>query len=134
MHKLLLTTILLAILCGFSCQKEANDTSLQDTSWRLIQLVEGGAIESVPSDVVITATFTADKLQGNGGCNAYNADYTTTGDQLAVTLNWATERLCADIKWEDRYFKALLAGHTWKSSGNTLTVLGANTLLVFTKE
>lgn len=134
MHKLLLTTILLAILCGFSCQKEAKDASLEDTNWRLIQLVEGGVIESVPSDVVITAAFMAGKLQGNGGCNAYHADYTTTGDQIAITINWTTLRLCADIEWEDGYFKALRAGHTWKSSGNTLTVLSTNTLLVFTKE
>lgn len=134
MHKLLLTTTLLTILCGFSCQKEANNTSLEGTTWRLAQLVEGGVIESIPSDVVITAAFTAGKLQGNGGCNAYNADYTATGDQLAITFKWRTLSLCPDINWEERYFKALTPGHSWKISGHTLTILSANRLLVFTKE
>ena len=132
MHKLLLTTALLALFCGIACSKEKDPKKLENTYWQLKKLVDGNPAESVPYEVVITVRLAAGKLTGSGGCNDYGADYIVTGDHLSVAVIWATKRGCAAGKWETRYFEALQASESWKISGNTLTVQTADGSLVFT--
>ncbi len=57
-----------------------------------------GGIESVITGTTTTADFRADgKLSGSGGCNQYNAEYTTTASNgITITQPITTLMACAD--------------------------------------
>lgn len=130
MYKLLSTLALVILLCGIACKKDNNE-SLEDTTWRLKELV-GNLPATVPTDVVITATFKDGALTGSGSRNTYSSTYTTTGDQISVMAFFST--LIATNTWETRYFKALKGSETRKISGKTLTIEGTGESLVFKKQ
>ena len=131
MHKVLFaSTMLVLLLCGFSCQKSKTGT-LENTSWRLTSIVEGGVTESVPTNVTITAAFKAGKVAGSGSCNTYSATYTATGSQLNIGPIGATKMFCVANNWESRYFKVLQIGQSWKIAGAILTVQATDGSLVF---
>ena len=135
MHKLLLITALLAVICGYSCRKEQTADALENTNWRLVRIVEGDRTQDIPADVAITATFQAGRLTGNGGCNDYQATYAATDDQLSITLFSTTYAGCPQLeRAEERYYKALKASQTWEIDRKNLTVRNADGLLFFKKQ
>lgn len=134
MHKLLLTTLLLALCCAYSCREEQDDNELEDEEWRLITIAEGAVPATVPANVVITATFEAGQLTGNGACNDYQASYTATDPQLSIAIITATKLSCPDLDWEKRYFELLPTSQSWKIDGDILTVQCAEASLVFEEQ
>jgi len=78
--------------------------------WEATSYYTGSAIQSVSSNATLTATFAADHVSGDGGCNAFSGPYETTGSAITIGPLAATTRLCGDEALdtqEARYLAAL---------------------------
>ncbi len=92
-----------------------------DVEWTLTQL--DGA--PVPADPAITATFaTSGALTGSGGCNQYNATWTSDGTQLTVSELFSTFMACSEEidAREQRYFTLIQDAASWSLEGSAITV------------
>jgi len=133
MRILLFATVVLLLLGGFSCPKKTPAPSLEDNPWHLKQLIKNSTTELVPADITITANFKAGNLNGKGGCNTYNATYTLAGNRVSFGPVMSTKLYCPANNWEIRYFDVIRGEMTWQISGNTLTLQGIETTLVYEK-
>ena len=95
--------------------------------WDLSSYNNGkGAIQSVISGSQTTANFQADwKLSGSGGCNQYNAEYTTTASNgITITQPITTLMACAEpvMQQETQYLSLLPTAAKYEISGDQLTL------------
>jgi heat shock protein HslJ len=100
-------------------------------SWTLLSI--GGA--QVPSTITATADFGSDgTVNGNGGCNDYNATYTAEGaDGLTVSGLSATRKAC-DLSTsgiEALFLDGLQAATNFSIANDQLTIRTASGDLVF---
>ena len=84
--------------------------------WDLFSYNNGkGAIQTVITGTQTTADFRADwKLSGSGGCNQYNAEYTTTSSNgITITQPITTLMACAEpiMQQETQYPLAAAKGN-----------------------
>jgi heat shock protein HslJ len=109
---------------GDASRVESGDgVSLEDTRWVLDQ--EASTLETVASDVVVTAVFAADRLSGSAGCNDYNTSYTVNGRRLTVSSPIArTLKLCAPtaMNVEIAYLERLPQVRAFAINGDRLTL------------
>ncbi|MBE2222075.1 MAG: transporter substrate-binding domain-containing protein [Anaerolineae bacterium] len=112
---------------------------LANTNWALQSYNDGsGAMVALIPGTQITANFTADQINGNGGCNTYNGRYTTnssgglTISDLAVGLVACNEP-AGVMEQENSYANLLRQTARYQISGTQMTMLDANgrTLLQF---
>ncbi len=88
--------------------------------------------EAVTSPIVgteLTATFTADGVSGNSGCNTYTGGYTLDGDQVTIGPLASTMMACeqAIMDQETQFLTALQTpGLTVEVSGGTVTLRDGN--------
>jgi heat shock protein HslJ len=95
--------------------------------WDLSSYNNGkGAIQTVITGSQITADFRADwKLSGTGGCNQYNAEYTTTASNgITITQPITTLMACAEpvMQQETQYLSLLPTAAKYEISGDQLTM------------
>lgn len=125
--------MLLAVLglcvagCAGDVGSEVSDRlTLADTQWDLAQFAPGGTttLAEVPSVVMATATFTADRISGDAGCNTFTGGYSTEGTSITVGPVATTLMACspAVAEVEDAYLALLGAASTYSVSGDTLTM------------
>lgn len=82
---------------------------LSGTKWHLVRADAGVLAKHAPSSGV-TLEFTADRVNGYGGCNSYNGAYTLSAGTLSVGPVGATKRGCMDAAGEiERAWFAMLA-------------------------
>jgi len=84
--------------------------NLTGTSWLLIKyLSPEGSVYTVPGAVTPQASFTADTMNGNAGCNTFNGPYTLTGENLKVGPIISTKMACPEpgASVENAYLAAL---------------------------
>ena len=98
--------------------------------WDLSSYNNGkGAIQTVITGSQTTADFRADwKLSGSGGCNQYNAGYTTTASNgITITQPITTLMACAEpvMQQETQYFSLLPTAAKYEISGDQLTLFNA---------
>jgi heat shock protein HslJ len=99
-----------------------------------------GGIESVITGTTTTADFRADgKLSGSGGCNQYNAEYTTTASNgITITQPITTLMACAVpvMQQETQYLSLLQQATKYEISGDQLTLFNKNgvKLLIYKKQ
>lgn len=100
-------------------------------AWGLVQL--NG--QSLVPGTLITANFSGGKVTGSGGCNTYNATYSTSGNSVSISDPVGTQVACPPeiMDQEMRYFQALSSVATYQISGPNLIFRdgGGNTTLVF---
>ncbi len=88
--------------------------------------------EAVVSPVVgteLTATFTADTVSGDSGCNSFTGGYTLSGDQVTIGPLAGTMKACEpDVMDQETAFLTALQtpGLTVESSGGTVTLRDAD--------
>jgi heat shock protein HslJ len=95
--------------------------------WDLSSYNNGkGAIQTVITGSQTTADFRADwKLSGSGGCNQYNAEYTTTASNgITITQPITTLMACAEpvMQQETQYLSLLQQATKYEISGDQLTL------------
>jgi heat shock protein HslJ len=95
--------------------------------WDLSSYNNGkGAIQTVITGSQTTADFRADwKLSGTGGCNQYNAEYTTTASNgITITQPITTLMACAEpvMQQETQYLSLLQQATKYEISGDQLTM------------
>ena len=109
--------------------------------WDLVSYNNGkGAIQTVITGSQTTADFRADwKLSGTGGCNQYNAEYTTTASNgITITQPINTLMACAEpvMQQETQYLSLLQQATKYEISGDQLTMFDKNgvKLLIYKKQ
>ena len=107
-------------------------SGLAGTSWHAtgINNGKGGVVAGADTEKV-TAIFSAEgQLSGSGGCNTYNATYTTTNsDGVTFGPVAATAMACQPdsvMQTEQEYFTALRKVTTYQREVNTLTLKDAD--------
>ena len=71
------------------------DATLEGVDWAVVAVNNGRqAVTSVVAGSTLTARFEADRVQGSGGCNTYQASYVIDGDELQIGPAAATRRAC----------------------------------------
>ena len=118
----LLVTITLAI---GGCTTAATDAELRDREWQLVS-IEG--FPSLPSGAAKpTSRFGTDgRLGGNTGCNSAGAEYTATGDRLAIEPMFSTKRACLDPRGNDlerAYMSAVARTRSYRIANGELELL-----------
>jgi heat shock protein HslJ len=99
-----------------------------------------GGFESVITGTTTTADFRADwKLSGSGGCNQYNAEYTTTASNgITITQPITTLMACSVpiMQQENQYFSLLQEATKYEISGDQLIMFDKNgvKLLIYNKQ
>ena len=108
--------------------------------WDLVSYNNGkGAIQTVIPGSQTTADFRADwKLSGSGGCNQYNAQYTTTASNgITITQPVTTLMACAEpvMQQETQYLSLMQKATKFEIAGDQLTLFdSSNTkLLIYNK-
>jgi heat shock protein HslJ len=109
--------------------------------WDLSSYNNGkGAIQTVITGSQTTADFRADwKLSGSGGCNQYNAGYTTNASNgITITQPITTLMACAEpvMQQETQYLSLLQQATKYEISGDQLTLFDKNgaKLLIYKKQ
>lgn len=76
---------------------ETDMMALEGPTWRLVGVVHAdGEMQTVPEGVEATATFADGAVSGSGGCNRFNAGYTTDGDRLTIERGMSTLMACPE--------------------------------------
>ena len=100
-------------------------------AWNLVQL-NGQPL--VPG-TIISANFNNGQVSGNGGCNTFNATYTTNGNNVTISYPAGTQIACPPevMEQETAFYQALSSAATYQISGPNLTFNngGGATVLVF---
>jgi putative lipoprotein len=98
----------LAALTLLSLPAAADGDRLADivgTSWKLTALDGTPVAAGVASTLVISA----DRVGGNGGCNTFGGDLTTTPDGIDISQVFSTMMACDGLQQEQAFFAALEA-------------------------
>ncbi len=100
-------------------------------SWSLLQLYG----QPLVPGTMITADFNNGQVSGSGGCNTYNAGFSTNGNNVSISYPSSTQVMCDDAinQQETRFFQALSSVATYDINGNNLIFRdgGGGTILVF---
>jgi putative lipoprotein len=102
------TLLSLAALTLLSLPAAADGDRLADIvdrSWKLTAL-DGAPVSNT---VVSTLVISADRVGGNGGCNTFGGDLTTTPDGIEITSVFSTMMACDGLDQEQAFFAALEA-------------------------
>ena len=123
------------LACSSSGSGGGTGGTLDGTSWRLSSYVAAGTTTTIPSGVVVDATFQGGKVSGSAGCNAYSGTYTIDGAKLAIGQLAMTQKLCAQdvMNIESAYVAALGSVATYTATADTLTLFDSSgkTLLTY---
>lgn len=117
-------------------QPQPTNTPVPETpplvgAWSLVQLNGQGLVPGT----TISASFNNGQVTGNGGCNTYNATYTTNGNNVSISYPVGTQIACPPevMDQETAFFQALSSVATYQIGGPNLTFNngGGATTLVF---
>ena len=83
------------------------------------------AVTSPIAGTSLTATFTADTVSGNSGCNTYSGPYTIDGASITIGPLASTMMACASQAASDQeaqFLAALQASTTFSQTGDVMTL------------
>lgn len=96
--------------------------------WKVTSFYTGTAVAS-PVGADLTATFGADDVHGDSGCNTFRGPVTTDGTTIKIGPLASTLKACADDALntqEQRYTQALEAASTFEVRGDQLSLFRAD--------
>ncbi len=106
-------------------------------NWRVVSLLHGDAVTTLPEGVEITAEFTAEdeSLSGSAGCNTYGGRYEAGAGRIAIRELTVTEMACEGpdgvMELEQAYLEAIPRAAEYRLDGDQMTLLSrAGTILV----
>ena len=134
-----LAALVLTVACAQSEPSEPNpappagDDVVADGVWRLESGRGGSGEIATGHGPEITLEIADDKASGSGGCNSYGGGVSIAGSSFDVREFAVSEIACepAIEEAERRYLDAVYAAETIAVSGETLTLTGRDTQLVF---
>jgi heat shock protein HslJ len=94
--------------------------------WTVVSYFRPGAVVSPVVGSTLTATFDADRISGESGCNSFSGRFEVDGGDIAIGPLASTLRACADPavdEQERQYLAALELARTYSFDGANLTVL-----------
>jgi len=91
-HAVLFFSSVLFVACANGPGKAMD---LSGTKWHLAT-ADAGALAKLAPTSGVTLEFTADRVNGYGGCNSYSGPYTLSAGTLTVGPVAATKRGCMD--------------------------------------
>jgi heat shock protein HslJ len=97
-------------------------------SWTVVGFNNGKQAVTTPAQgTTLTATFTADQVNGSSGCNTYNGAYTLDGNTVKIGPLATTRMACAQpvMDQETAFLAALQAATTVEPSGANVTLRDA---------
>jgi heat shock protein HslJ len=110
-------------------QAESTEIPLEGTPW---------ALQGTLPETLITIQFGNGTLSGNGGCNTYNAGYSSTkaagsSNSISVGPITSTQMACPDeiMAQEQSYLASLQTASAYSISGATLTLTTALGPLIY---
>ena len=112
----------LAILALLSVPALADGEAPADlvgSRWHLTTL-DG---QPVAADTTSTLIISADSIGGNGGCNTYGGDLTTTDAGIDITNVFSTMMACDGLEQEQAFFAALEAADNFAVVDGNLQLL-----------
>jgi heat shock protein HslJ len=102
------------------------DPTLEGVVWNVTGFNNGRhAVVSPRVGTALTMTFDKGVVQGNGGCNAFRAPYTSQGNRLSIGAAVTTRKACqADgvMQQEREFLAALESSHLWTVENGLLDV------------
>ena len=112
------------------------ESSLENTHWRLVSFGALGSEQPPVEGSLITLFLANGQAGGYGGCNSYGGTYQVDGDTISFEEIVRTERACQDervTEQEQRYFQALESAALFERTDNLLILSDSdgNGLLVF---
>ena len=136
-NKVVLITILSALMIiGLTACNTAK-TALEDKEWVLASYGEQGDLQAVLAGTEITAIFDSaeEQVTGSAGCNSYFADYEASGNKLSILeLAW-TEIGCTApegvMEQEQEYLTLLLDTATFQVEDSQLTISSSDGQVLF---
>ena len=136
-NKVVLITILSALIAIGLTACNTTKTALEDKEWVLASYGEQGDLQAVLAGTEITAIFdSADgQVTGSAGCNSYFADYEASGNKLSILeLAW-TEMACGSpegvMEQEQEYLTLLLDTATFQVEDSLLTISSSDGQVLF---
>jgi len=121
-------------------QTPSADTSLANTSWRLVSYGEPGSEIPVLEGTEVTLQFEdGSQAGGSGGCSMFGAQYNVAdGKELSITEVVSTLMACSAedlMEQETQYFEALQSADSFELLGDRLTIRygGGQSVLTFSR-
>ena len=116
---------------GESCGGRFVTAALEGTRWRLTRLGnEPVIITGQQREPWMVLDGKARRITGHGGCNRISGSFERDRNQLRFGTIAATKMACADVTFEDDFFRALEATRSWRVTGTHLELLGEDGSLV----
>jgi len=98
-------------------------------AWNVTSFYTGTAVSSPTGDQPLTATFTADAVSGNSGCNTFNGPSKVDGTSITIGPLASTLMACADPaanQQEQQFAAALELAKSFEVVGNRLSLYRAD--------
>lgn len=122
---------LVSMLLAACANAPGSTVNLAGTTWQLASS-DQGVLAQHAADSRVTMHFGADRLDGFGGCNSYNATYGLSDGKLSIGPVAATKRGCmghaGDV--ERAWFAALAAPLSVTRNGANLEMRTADGVLL----
>ena len=94
----------------------------------------GALVHTLPANVRIDLTFSADQASGSSGCNTYTAPFRAIGGSISFGPFTSSLHACAHriMAAEAAYLRAVEGSTTYKATTTTLHLTGGPVDLAFT--
>jgi heat shock protein HslJ len=132
---LILNLIILAIALSGCATFLEDGSRLDGTGWEL----ESIGSKIVDSERKPTLKFSDERASGSAGCNSFQGEYSTSGQEIKFADLAMTLMACPDAQGlmdlEQQYFSALQQAETYELSGDRLSIhMQDGSELVFTRQ
>lgn len=121
MKRIVMVTIIILVLLS-AC---ANQISLVDTKWQVVNLDGETALEGV----TVTLNFGKDSIGGYDGCNSYGGSYTATESTIKFGSDlFSTEMYCTEeiMTQSTAFYKVLGEVTDYKADSQLLTLFNSD--------
>jgi len=116
----------LGILFLAGCGMLSSASSLEDTSWTLVDLAGTPPIEGT----TVTVEFADGNIGGSTGCNSYGGAYELNGETVTFDEMVSTLMACLEpegaMDQEQRFLEILNAAESIRVSGDRLQIIASD--------
>jgi heat shock protein HslJ len=105
---------------------------LEGPTWVVQEMSVDGAMTAPIPDAAPFAVFEDGTVAGSSGCNSYNGTYQIDGDSMAIGPLASTLMACTAelLGQETFYFELLAQTDSYEVSGDQLTLMSGDTVLI----
>lgn len=117
---------LMIFSCNNSKKAQSSSNSLEDTEWRLVELM-GKPVpkaEEPMKDITLKLSKDGNRASGFSGCNNYTGTFSSPAEmRLSFSQMAVTKKACMNgMETEDQYLKVLAQADNYTINGNMLSL------------